>query len=45
MQIQPFDASRLEAVVQLSLRAWQPVFDSIQSQMNPDIYREFYPEG
>lgn len=45
MQIQPFDASRLEPVVQLSLRAWQPVFDSIQSRMSPDIYREFYPDG
>src|SRR4028118_260667 len=45
MQIQPFDKRHLEAVVQLSLRAWKPVFDSIQNQMNADVYREFYPDG
>lgn len=45
MEIQPFDASHLEAVVRLSLRAWEPVFDSIQKVMSPDLYQEFYPDG
>ncbi len=44
MQIQPYDAKHLDAVIRLSLRAWAPVFDSIQSIMNPDVYREFYPD-
>lgn len=45
MQIQPFNTDQTEAVVRLSLRAWKPVFDSLQEAMNPDIYREFYPDG
>lgn len=45
MQIQPYDTNHLDAVIRLSLRAWTPVFDSIQSIMNPDVYREFYPDG
>lgn len=45
MQIQPFERKHLEAVVRLSLRAWSPVFDSLQSVMNPAVYEEFYPEG
>jgi ribosomal protein S18 acetylase RimI-like enzyme len=44
MKIQPYDTSHLEAVIRLSLRAWAPVFDSIQSVMNADVYREFYPD-
>lgn len=45
MQIQPYNADQLEAIVRLSLRAWTPVFDSIQSAMDSDIYQEFYPDG
>lgn len=45
MQIQPYDTNHLDAVIHLSLRAWAPVFDSIQSIMDPDVYREFYPDG
>lgn len=45
MQIKPYDSRQLDAVVRLSLRAWTPVFDSIQEAMNPDIYQEFYPDG
>ncbi len=45
MLIQPFEQKHLNEIVRLSLRAWQPVFDSIKSQMKPDIYREFYPDG
>ena len=31
------------AVIRLSLRAWTPVFDSIQNAMNADVYQAFYP--
>lgn len=45
MQIQLYRPNQLDAVVNLSLRAWSPVFDSIQAAMNPDIFRELYPNG
>ena len=44
MTIEPFDASKLEAIVRLSLRAWEPVFESIRSALGPDVFREHYPE-
>jgi ribosomal protein S18 acetylase RimI-like enzyme len=44
MKIQPYDESRLEAIVQLSLRAWAPVFESIRSAMDPEVYREQHPD-
>lgn len=43
MQIEPYTSSYLSDVISLSLRAWTPVFDSIQNAMNPDIYQAFYP--
>jgi len=45
MQIQPYNPSQLEAVVRLSLRAWEPVFDSIQNALDADVYQAFYPNG
>lgn len=44
MQIEPYEDSQLDAVIRLSLRAWTPVFDSIQKAMDLDVYREFYPD-
>lgn len=44
MQIKPYNPRYLDAVVQLSLRAWAPVFASIQTVMNPDVYQTFYPD-
>ncbi|MGL4621341.1 GNAT family N-acetyltransferase [Chroococcidiopsis sp.] len=44
MQIEPYDPRHLDAVVRLSLRAWTPVFDSIQNVMNADVYQVFYPD-
>jgi GNAT superfamily N-acetyltransferase len=44
MQIQPYEAEQLDAVIRLSLRAWEPVFDSIQKAMSADVYRAFYPQ-
>lgn len=34
MQIQPYEDSQLDAIKSLSLRAWAPVFDSIEKAMN-----------
>ena len=44
MEIEPYDHSRLDAVVRLSLRAWAPVFESIEQAMGSDIFREQHPD-
>jgi GNAT superfamily N-acetyltransferase len=44
MLIEPYSPHQLDAVVRLSLRAWTPVFESIQKAMDADVYRTFYPE-
>ena len=44
MEIRRYEASSLDAVVRLSLRAWAPVFESIESVLDPDVYREHYPD-
>jgi ribosomal protein S18 acetylase RimI-like enzyme len=44
LQIEPYHANHLAAIIHLSLRAWTPVFDSIQTVMDVDVYREFYPD-
>lgn len=45
MRIELYDAQQLDAVIRLSLRAWAPVFDSIQKAMDLDVYQSFYPDG
>lgn len=45
MRIEPYDTHQLDAVINLSLRAWTPVFDSIQKVMDLDVYQTFYPNG
>src|SRR5512134_1886849 len=44
MEIQPFDDLQLDVVVRLSLRAWEPVFESIERAMDPDVFREQHPD-
>lgn len=44
VRIEPYNADNLDAVIQLSLRAWTPVFESIQNAMDADVYRAFYPD-
>ena len=44
MQIEPYAADQREAVIRLALRAWEPVFASLQSVMDTEVYREFYPD-
>ncbi len=45
MKIEPYSYHHLDAIVRLSLRAWTPVFDSIQNAMDTDVYRAFYPDN
>lgn len=45
MQIEQLEINRIEAVVQLSMRAWAPVFTSIENAMHPELYRRSYPDG
>lgn len=44
MQIQPLEESRIDEVVVLSLRAWEPVFESIRDEMDPEVFRHFHPD-
>jgi ribosomal protein S18 acetylase RimI-like enzyme len=44
MPIKPYDSSHLDAVIRLSLRAWEPVFTSLKQVLNPNVYEVFYPE-
>lgn len=42
--IVPFEQSHLESVIGLALRAWEPVFDSLRKELDPDVYSAFYPD-
>lgn len=44
MEIEPYDPSRLDEVVALSLRAWAPVFASIERAMDADVYFAMHPD-
>ena len=44
MHIAPHDGSRTADIVRLSLAAWEPVFDSIRAALDPEVYREHYPD-
>ena len=44
MRIEPYSPLHLDAVIRLSLRAWSPVFDSIQKALDCDVYRELHPD-
>jgi GNAT superfamily N-acetyltransferase len=44
MQIRPYEASDSAGVVNLSLRAWAPVFASIEQTLSPEVYSAFYPD-
>jgi ribosomal protein S18 acetylase RimI-like enzyme len=44
MRIQPYVPEQFEAVVRLSLRAWTPVFESLQKVMDVDVYRALHPD-
>ena len=42
--IRPLADSDIAPVVELSLRAWAPVFDSFRQVLGEGIYRHLYPE-
>ena len=44
-RIRPFEDGDADVVVDLSLRAWEPVFESIERAMDPEVYRRLYPDG
>lgn len=44
IDIIPLESSQIDAVVDLSLRAWASVFPSIEAAMDPEVYREFFPD-
>jgi ribosomal protein S18 acetylase RimI-like enzyme len=44
VRIDPFEAADLDAVVELSLAAWAPVFESIREAMDADVFDVFYPD-
>jgi GNAT superfamily N-acetyltransferase len=43
--IRPYRRDDADAVVCLALRAWEPVFASIEATLDPAVYRTFYPSG
>jgi GNAT superfamily N-acetyltransferase len=45
MHLEPYAPHQLDAVLRLSLRAWAPVFDSLQNAMNAEVYQAFYPDS
>jgi len=44
IRIELYIAQHLAGIVRLSLRAWEPVFKSIEKEMGPDKYAEYYPD-
>ncbi len=43
--VRPLDATEVEALVALSLRAWEPVFESMQKVLGEDLFSRLYPDG
>src|ERR687893_1238248 len=43
-RIRPFDNGDTEAVVDLSLRAWAPVFASLEQTLGSEIFRRQHPD-
>jgi ribosomal protein S18 acetylase RimI-like enzyme len=41
--IRSLRADDIDAVVEFSVRAWRPVFESFMEVMGPDIFRRIYP--
>ena len=43
-QIQPFMERDVEEVVELSLLAWDPAFESMEEVLGPRIFRLIWPD-
>lgn len=44
MEIVPFEESMRPSLIALSLRAWEPVFESVESELGSDIFRAQHPD-
>ena len=44
VRTEPYITEHLDGIVQLSLRAWAPVFESIEREMGAEKYQEYYPD-
>lgn len=44
MHIREYRDEDVEAIVELSIRAWQPVFASMEAIMDPKVFGHFYPD-
>ncbi len=45
LRIQAFEPHHLDAVVTLALRAWAPVFVSLEASLPKAAFQAFYPKG
>jgi GNAT superfamily N-acetyltransferase len=45
MKIEPFTVERRAEVLELSLRAWAPVFEAMRLAVPAFVYDSFYPQG
>jgi ribosomal protein S18 acetylase RimI-like enzyme len=45
MPIRRFEPSDTPQIVDLSMRAWMPVFEKLQPAVPPYVYDAFYPKG
>lgn len=43
-RIEPYDTQHLDAVIDLSLRAWAPVFASLQQVFDTEVYAHLVPD-
>ncbi|WP_460037533.1 GNAT family N-acetyltransferase [Streptomyces cavourensis] len=44
IQVRPFEARDLDPVIDLSLRAWAPVYESFAEVMGPEVFGRQYPD-
>lgn len=44
VEIRGFESSDLDALVELSLRAWEPVFVSVRNVLGDDIFLRLHPD-
>ncbi len=45
VQIKPYASDQRAAVLELSVRAWAPVFPLTRSAVPEFVYGSFYPDG
>lgn len=44
-RIAAYDPAFRDALLELSIRAWEPVFPLVKAEVSPFVYQAFYPEG